>query len=226
MFAIFPQFVELAAQKKHVEALASAFRQHVQVVDIEPHEFPIDSALKNFGIEVHEQPLTECGAIVIKDRQQEFQPYLLLPSTQYRLGRRFLLAHLLGHLFFDIQPLISQGKNFPRGIKEHESPLSRYLKNPPKQAASETLCDEFAAELLVPARMIHKTLSPAETLQLASQFGVSAAFLFRRNGQPAQPAAPHKDKPSSRADAASKKEFSDVLSKIRNIAKKIEPSVK
>lgn len=186
MIAIFPETLASAA-KGDIEELAVVTRRYYGGEEKFAPNPDIASLVMRVGLEVETLPIEGLGALVAKDEQGVFSITAFLSPLIDKAGSRFLLAHMLGHYFLDIQPLIAKGDWQRSGFRETICPLRRYTQDdlttqsPTFELAKEVRADLFAAALLMPLGMVKRAMEAMQNEQkVARFFGVTIPCLERR----------------------------------------------
>ena len=193
MIAIFPEIVRVAS-KEDVEFLAVLVRKYFAGEKATSPKLDIATIYKNMGIWLEKKFLDDQGVIIVKDEKGLFSISAIVQPDINGPEERFLLAHLLGHYFLDIQPYLARGDWSASGFRETRSALSRYTfghlsaNSRDRRSSGETgeekkelLADEFAAALLMPKGMTKKAFQKLNDIEkLAIFFGVAEPCLERR----------------------------------------------
>lgn len=186
MIAIFPETLASAA-KGDIEELAVVTRRYYGGEEKFAPNPDIASLVTRVGLEVKTLPIEGLGALVAKDEQGVFSITAFLSPLVDKAASRFLLAHMLGHYFLDIQPLIAKGDWRRSGFRETICPLRRYTQDdlttqsPTFELAKEARADLFAAALLMPLGMVKRAMEAMQNDQkVARFFGVTIPCLERR----------------------------------------------
>ena len=158
MIAIFPETLSSAA-KGDIEELAIVTRRYYGGEEKFAPCPDVASLATRIGLEVKTLPLEGLGALVAKDEQGVFSITAFMSPLVDKFASRFLLAHMVGHYFLDIQPLIAKGDWQRSGFRETACPLRRYTQDdlsshpPTFELVKEARADLFAAALLMPLGM-------------------------------------------------------------------------
>lgn len=186
MIAIFPETLASAA-KGDIEELAIVTRRYYGGDETFAPCPDVVSLATSIGLEVKTLPLEGHGALVAKDEQGVFSITAFLAPLGDKLATRFLLAHMLGHYFLDIQPLIAKGDWQRSGFRETSCPLRRYTQDdlsshPPSfELVKEARADLFAGALLMPLGMVKRAMGAMHDKdKVARFFGVTIPCLERR----------------------------------------------
>lgn len=186
MIAIFPETLASAA-KGDIEELAIVTRRYYGGEEKFAPCPDIVGLTTAVGLEVKTLPLDGLGALVAKDEQGVFSITAFLAPLGDKVAARFLLAHMLGHYFLDIQPLIAKGDWQRSGFRETTCPLRRYTQDdlsghpPTFELVKEARADLFAAALLMPLGMVKRAMEAMNDKEkVARFFGVTTPCLDRR----------------------------------------------
>lgn len=187
MIAIFPELANAAAEGD-LDKLADLVRTYFVSPENENGILNVAELVKAIGIQIYTGHAAKHPAIVAKDSRGTFTIGIILDSQDRTDDeQRFLLAHLLGHFFLHIQPIIARGEWNAGGFREMESPLRRYLQasenihTPEAEREKEASADRFASALLIPKQQLDLALQKKLNLAtFAKQVGMSPACLRRR----------------------------------------------
>jgi Zn-dependent peptidase ImmA (M78 family) len=173
MIAIFPEISNCAAQGD-VERLAVLCRQYFGGDETAAPQIDLLRIFQDMGISVGSQNLDSFGAIAVKDERGRFQMALAYQRGLALEEERFLLAHMIGHVLFDLQPRILAGELKVSGLKETVSPLQRYTVSTGSKTQLEldieARADAFAAALLLPAGMLKRAVEKLQELDKVARF--------------------------------------------------------
>jgi hypothetical protein len=191
MIAIFPE-IAAAAAAGDVERLAVLVRKYFAGPAVHAPQLDVASLLLGAGVEVQRLPLGggTLAALLAKDERGAFNIVAVLGTGKIsEPSQRFLLAHMLGHFLFDIQPLIARGDLQVSGYRESACPLKRYGQGGleaevggQEMRRKEERADDFAAAVLLPKGMTRKAFASfkSDVERTARFFGVTRACLVRR----------------------------------------------
>ena len=186
MIAIFPETLACAA-KGDIEELGVLVRRYYGGDETYAPCPDIRLMAGRVGMSVESLPVDALGALVAKDERGAFTIAAILSPMVDKVTERFLLAHMLGHFFIDIQPLIARGEIERSGFRENVCPARRYAQGdlaherPSYELAKEIRADLFAAALLMPLGMVRRAVDALkEHDKVARFFGVSRSCLERR----------------------------------------------
>ena len=160
MFAIFPKLYN-AIKLHNINEISLLIRKYFNPSSLNTNKINLNKLIENIGIQVKTAPISNnsLGFIVAKDENGIFDIQILINSNYNFIPfeKDFLIAHLLGHLFFDIQPKIIDTTWINNGFKETCSPLQRYLTRTNIQKHShEDFIDEFAISLFINEHIIEQ----------------------------------------------------------------------
>jgi len=186
MIAIFPEIMT-ATESGDVEKLAILARKYFAGKDRFRPAPDVNALAESAGISIERIPLEVHGILAAKDVKGTVTVAAFLNKNLGDEEGRFLLAHMLGHFFFEIIPLVARGEWSASGFRETFSPLKRfaqnisYDQNRSVELAKELLADRFAGALLMPVAMVIKASEKIkDQTKLATFFGVSRSCLQRR----------------------------------------------
>jgi hypothetical protein len=198
MIAIFPE-IAAAAAGSDVERLAVLVRKYFAGTQAQSPKVDPRSLLIGAGVEVQRLPLggKTLAALLAKDERGAFNIVAVLNTSGATKNimatdtpaERFLLAHMLGHVLFDIQPQVARGELQVTGYRESFCPLKRYgqggIDAETQEAAAqrkEERADDFAAAVLLPLAMTRKAIVSfkGDMEKTAQFFNVTRACLTRR----------------------------------------------
>ncbi len=186
MIAIFPEIMS-ATDSGDVEKLAILARKYFAGKDRFRPAPNLNALAESAGISIERVPLEVHGILAAKDVRGTVTVAAFVNKNLGGDEERFLLAHMLGHFFFEIIPMVARSEWNASGFRESFSPLKRfaqnisYDQNRSVELAKELLADRFAGALLMPVAMVIKASEKIkDQAKLATFFGVSRACLQRR----------------------------------------------
>jgi Zn-dependent peptidase ImmA (M78 family) len=186
MIAIFPEIMS-ATDSGDVEKLAILARKYFAGKDRFRPAPDLNALAESAGISIERVPLEVHGVLAAKDVKGTVTVAAFVNKNLGADEQRFLLAHMLGHFFFEIIPMVARGEWSASGFRETFSPLKRfaqnisYDQNRSVELAKELLADRFAGALLMPVAMVIKASEKIrDQAKLALFFGVSRACMQRR----------------------------------------------
>lgn len=186
MIAIFPELAQSAASGD-AERLGLLARKYFGGPQAYAPRPDVEKLARDAGIRVERLPLEAHGALLAKDEKGRFTIVAVIPQATCEMTARFTLAHLLGHYFMDVQPLIARGDWQVSGYREVTCPLKRYAGQMEAVAQNavmqqrELKADTFAASLLMPRGMVRKAMEKlGEVEKVAAFFSVTRGCLARR----------------------------------------------
>jgi hypothetical protein len=189
MIAIFPEIASRAAAGD-VDGLGILIRRYFGGAEPSAPRIDVRSVISSVGIKVESMALPSLAALLAKDDKGSFEIVALLKQGLDPVSERFMLAHMLGHFLFDIQPQIARGEWTLSGFQEFSCPLKRYSVgfNAAELSVAdlkvEERADNFAAALLLPRGMVRRAMERlGDPEQVAAFFGVTRACLTRRLDQ-------------------------------------------
>lgn len=193
MIAIFPEIATKAA-RGDIENLAVTVRRYFGGRDTFAPSPDVAELVDNVGVLVQRVPFECNGALLARDERGAFEIIAVVREGTEAAAERFLLAHMLGHFLFDVQPLIAQGDWTVSGLREVVCPMRRYIRDPGVRNAEATVsvaerqkearADDFAAALLMPKGMVQRACDKiGDRDRVAAFFGVPRACLDRRLSQ-------------------------------------------
>jgi len=186
MIAIFPEIATKAASND-VENLAVLVRKYFGGSDTYAPCPDVSALVENVGIKIQRVPFECEGALLARDERGTFEIIAIVREGTPLETERFLLAHLLGHFLFDVQPLIARGDWTVSGLREVVCPERRYSNGfslaevSAAELKKEERSDDFAAAILMPKGMIMRAMEKIGNIgRVAVFFGVPQACLTRR----------------------------------------------
>lgn len=186
MIALFPELLNLV-KSEEFEKLSIAVRKYFAPEDAKSPRANILAMMMRIGVQVEKAQLKNFGTIAASDQGGNFRVVVVYKNSGNPIEDRFLLAHMMGHLFFDIQPLIATGDFGKGGFKEDLHPAERYSQSSVLSVASEPLlrseelADEFAAALLMPKAMfLHAYTKLNDLNKTAHFFAVKPEWVGKR----------------------------------------------
>lgn len=187
MIAIFPE-ISHCAKEGDIERLVLLVRRYFLSEKPFSPRTDIDALVNSYGVVVREMPMDHEAAICWKDENGTVEIVGCIKSrSRSPYERKFLLAHMLGHVLMDIQPKIADGELQTSGYRESESPVDRYENKSWDHVGEanvedvEDRADRFAASLLMPAPMLIKAHRKIKDLdRLAQFFGATPNSVKRR----------------------------------------------
>ncbi len=238
MFAIFPELVRCAKAKEE-EKLALLAHRYFGTGEPLRIRAEYEEMLANAGIRLcYDDTLEGYGALLVKDERGLATPALFIKKDMDWVEQKFLLTYLFGRFLFEFQIKIAAGTSKTGGIKELHSPYQRFLANKrilnPQASVlavkQEWLADEFAGAFLLPKQWLRKFVEEErEPHRIAAHFAVSIDFLkarirhIRQKSQSSVANANPKLPPEGSKKLAQR--TASPLSRIRALAKKIDPSL-
>lgn len=181
MFALFPEILH-AAEKGDPEALALLVRKYFGESQTYAPRLRVSDLFRSVGIDVKLEAVPGFARLEAWDSKgQFFVQCRLNPKFTNPREQNFALAHMLGHVFFDLHPKMANGELQRSIFEEAISPSQRFAMSGAKVPKEEALCDAFAAALLLPRAMLKKAYSTLASRQdTAAFFQVEAGVLERR----------------------------------------------
>ena len=177
MFAIYPEIINFA-RERNCESLAVAVRKYFgsQSPKI---KLDIDELARELGLTIHSSSHVKIGAVVTSDKKGVISSHLFL-NEEYQAPHRFsdlLQAHLLGHFFLHMLPVLAVGEGRVPNYQELIHPIDR-LKADIDTSEGDTIrekeADDFALALLLPIGMFRRALNHFKTVdKTATFFGCS-----------------------------------------------------
>ncbi len=183
MIAIFPE-IRAAAARGDLEGLSILVRKYFADTEKYKPIVNIEQLVEKMGIPIEQIPMDSKGSIFAKDEKGRFRVAIGICDGLSVSEERFLIAHLLGHFLFDLQPLIAEGDLTSLGFKEIISPEKRYMNSGyghnDSMAQSEKLSDDFAAALLLPKAMVERAYEKLGTYKKTAEFFMVNELVLRR----------------------------------------------
>lgn len=186
MIAIFPEIMT-ATETGDVEKVAILARKYFAGKGRFRPAPELNVLAESAGIAIERVPLEVHGILAAKDERGAITVAAFINKNLGPDEERFLLAHMLGHFFFDVMPMVARGEWKSSGFRESFSPLKRfsqnisYDQNNSVEIAKELLADRFAGALLMPVAMVIKaTEKIQDPAKLAAFFQVTRPCLLRR----------------------------------------------
>ncbi len=181
MIAIFPEIIA-SARSGHVEQVAILVRKYFAGSKPDAPLVNLPNLATEAGIILKRVPLKDFGALLAQDKKGVFTITMLIRENLDEVTERFLIAHMLGHYFLKLQPLIAASDCQVTGYQELTCPMQRYAAHGlAPHDPNEGLADEFAAALLLPRGMVKKAAEVLDDLdKIAHFFGVHKICVARR----------------------------------------------
>lgn len=186
MIAIFPEIMT-ATVAGDVEKLAILVRKYFGGKDRFRPAPDVRAMCESAGISIEYAPLDVFGMLAARDEKGMAVVAAFINKGVAPEEERFMLAHMLGHFFFEMMPRFARSEWEASGFREVTSPLKRFCQNASfgdqrsVELARELVADRFAGALLMPVAMVIKASEKiADQDKLASFFNVSRACLQRR----------------------------------------------
>lgn len=185
MIAIFPEIAAAAADGQ-IELVSYLVRKYFGQSEKFLPSIDLVNLSHYLGIVIHHATMKEFGLLAVKDEKGKITAKIVISNQVEGLERQFLIAHLLGHFFLDVQCSLARGEWKGGGFRETCSPLPRFLQNTyesldePERSQEES-ADAFASALILPKAMLMKAQKKILDMEkLASFFSVTPALLHRR----------------------------------------------
>lgn len=186
MIAIFPQITQCAASGD-IEQLVVLVRQYYGQDETFSPKIDVKKLMRNAGFTVESMALDCHAALLARDEGGKFQIAAVLNENLSEFSQNFTLAHMLGHYFLDIEPLIAKGEWQVSGYRELSCPLDRFTGQVRDEGLAkdelrkEMLASRFAAALLLPKSMVVKAYEKfSDETKCAEFFAVTMACLQKR----------------------------------------------
>jgi IrrE N-terminal-like domain len=222
VIAIFPELVA-CANERNIEELAKLVLRYFASGKFQ-RRISMEKVAERFGIKINRRDGNSLGMIAARDEKGKFSIGCAIKSNLPFAEEQFLIAHLFGHFLLHIQGHIARGEWGSSGFKESDSPLQRYLRSADPTAVSkcdpkDIEADNFAANLLMPSAVIHRSIAAKIPHQdLANLLGTTPAavghriFTLQPKSQPSPSSVPVQAKPSAiNSDAAGLNSVRQVL---------------
>ncbi len=173
MFAIYPEIINFANQR-NVESLAVAVRKYFgsQSPKI---KLDMDDLARELGLAVHVSDHIKMAAIVTSDKEGLISSHIFI-NKEFFEPHPFcdlIKAHLLGHFFLHMMPVMAKGEGRVPNFQEILHPISRMKDDVDSTEADllrESEADEFALALLLPVGMFRRALNHFKTLRKTAEF--------------------------------------------------------
>jgi Zn-dependent peptidase ImmA (M78 family) len=186
MIAIFPEIMAATANGD-VEKLAILARKYFGGKDRFRPAPDMRSMCESAGLAFDRVPLEVHGMLAARDEKGTATVAAFVNRNLPPDEERFLLAHMLGHFFFEMMPRIATSEWSASGFRETTSPLKRfcqnisYDQNRSVELARELVADRFAGAVLMPVAMVIKAAEKiGDPDRLAAFFNVTRPCLQRR----------------------------------------------
>jgi Zn-dependent peptidase ImmA (M78 family) len=181
MFALFPEILHVT-EKGDPEALALLVRKYFGENQIYAPRLRVGDFYRNAGIDLSFEEIPGYARLDAWDSKgQYFVQCRLNPRFPNPREQNYALAHLLGHVFFDLHPKMANGELQRSVFEESISPAERFVKSSGPLAKAEMLADAFALNLLLPRGMVKKAVTTLRTFEdAAAFFHVDPAVLIKR----------------------------------------------
>jgi hypothetical protein len=219
MLAIFPGIQSLVREADY-ERLAIVIRsRYLGDLGAMPM-VSMENLLESVGFKIHQMTHSGLGSILVKDAKGIFRATAVVNPGLDAMGKRFILAVLLGHYLFTMEPTIARGEFDGKG---YTIDTLKELIN------SETIAGGasgqpsllFAAALLMPQAMFLRASARFKNnQQVAEFFGVPEDLVALRKTclvPSGQPSVDIKDTPTELSPPG--------LKRLRQIAKVMDDSV-
>ncbi len=177
MFAIFPEILQ-QAEKGDIEAVACLVRKYFGEHQVFIPNLRVAELCANAEIRMDSNIEKAAARLEAWDAQGQFRILISLhPDIRSVREQNYILAHMLGHVFLDLQPKMAKGE-LQRSIFEKKlSPLRALLGSP----ESASPADRFAVSLLLPRAMLRKAIHALSSRKdAAAFFNVELALLEYR----------------------------------------------
>lgn len=170
MIAIYPELLQLAGEGDF-ETLAIRTRKYFcGEGEATKPQLDLLHMSQNMGIALKSSNHSFFATIICVDRQGEFKVSGLINEAFQPTDQRFLLAHLLGHLFLHIVPKVAKSEiDGSLGYQESSCPLkvayNETISDPLEQAATD-----FALALLMPKGMFLRARDRLKQVRAVANF--------------------------------------------------------
>ena len=187
MMPLFPE-ITAAVSRKDVELLACLVRKYFGGTGSASPKINCRAIFEQSGIRVELAQIEPLAMLVVRDQNGRVEAKVIVRREEgSQPEQSFLLAHLMGHLLFHVQPQIARGEWQSSGVKESMSPLERYslgaidTRTPKLDLGRETLADEFASALIMPLGMVRKAAEKLGDIdKIAALFAMPGMVVRRR----------------------------------------------
>ena len=236
MIAVFPEIIR-CIEENHIERLAILVRTYFGGPESRSPVIDLSHLIIHSGLQFIEKETPYHGALIVNDSKGKLKATIVCSPGLKTPERRFLLGHLLGHYFLNVQKNLLASQISTKGFGEDVAPLLRYesqLYSPVNPGCEEKYADQFAAALIMPSAMFRKAWTVLNTAgKVAEFFQTSKAGVLRRHQElnPGQESAKKPDglvsspsEPEVRVKARSTVE-QKPLKRLRQLAKKLDDTV-
>ncbi len=186
MIEIFPKIASCAASGD-IEQLAILCRQYFGGDESKSPKIDIESIFTDMGIQIAEQELDYYGAVAARDAKGRFEIAVAFQKDLPLEEKRFLLAHIFGHVLLEIQTAVATSELSLSGFRETSSPLQRYVTSSYETSRrslideKEQRADQFAAALILPEGMVKRAVEKIKDIDKVAQFfGTTKLCVERR----------------------------------------------
>jgi Zn-dependent peptidase ImmA (M78 family) len=184
MLAIYPELSQMARSGK-IEELSVAVRKYFGGTSYASPRIKVSSLLHEIGIPVLKGNSPDVGLIAAKDHGGTFSCQIGIRHGIPESEENFLLAHLLGHYFLDVQLLVLNSDAKQWAARERCLPHLRYTHqnnlDSKDDLQNDAVLDQFAASLLLPKSMVVRAFEKLHsTEKVALFFGTLPSIVERR----------------------------------------------
>ncbi len=170
MLAIYPELLQLAAEKD-IETLAIRARKYFcHEEEATKPQLDLLHLSQNIGIALKSSNHSFFATLVCVDKLGEFKVSGLINEAFTPTDQRFLLAHIIGHLFLHIIPKIAKSEiDGSIGFQESSCPLKLALSEAAHDIQEQEATD-FALALLMPKGMFLRAQNKLRQVRNVANF--------------------------------------------------------
>jgi len=166
MFAIFPEILQ-QAEKGDIEAVACLVRKYFGEQQVFVPNLRVAELCANAEIKIDTNIEKGAARLEAWDSQGQFRIVISIhPDIRSVREQNYILAHMLGHVFLDLQPKMAKGELQRTIFEKKMSPLRALLLEPESASPQDT----FACSLLLPKAMVKKAVTALSSRKDAAAF--------------------------------------------------------
>ncbi len=189
MFITFPELVRCARAYQEEKLALLAHRYFGSGEPLRTRTQFEDMLVKAGIILCYETSLDNTGTLMMREERGLKSPIFYVKKDLDWMEQKFLIANLLGRVFFDSHMKRSYAYSKIQGVKEIQSPYERFLQSKRPWSTEKLVCakkvewlaDEFAGAFLLPKAWLRNFVEEEkDPLRIAAYFSVSLDFLHAR----------------------------------------------
>lgn len=233
MIAVFPEIIR-CIEKNQIERLAILVRTYFGGPESRSPGINLDHLIIHSGLNLIEKKSPYHGALMVSDSKGKLKATVVCAPGLSVPDRRFLLGHLLGHYFLNVQKNLLANHTSSKGFGEDIAPLLRYEKQlytHHDRQSEEKLADQFAAALIMPSGMFKKAWTVFHSsIKMAEFFQISIAGVQQRSHELDIRTFPSTQEQNAHPPASSEIKAKGPVSqkplkRLRQLAKKLDDTV-